>query len=214
MNRFSKPVYLTVKLISLMLIATLMATAFPPQAPVLAADCAVSHTVVSGDTLSSIALKYNTTVAAIAAENNLKEPYTLQIGQTLCIPGASTSSSSSSSTTTTSTSTKPSFTVTFLPSGRHITVKTANYPKKNTFVVNTSGQGTAKYHLGLLKTTKSNTSVQKTYQLPKPLRGAGEVTVCLKNKQYDNLQCNRYEIKKDGTYSLKNTWSIVYTVVQ
>jgi len=212
MNRFTKPVYLTITLISLMLVAALFAAAFPTPAPVRAADCAVSYTVVSGDTLSSIALKYNTTTAAIAAENGLKEPYTLQVGQTLCIPGASSSSSSSSTTTTTST--KPSFTVTFLPSGRHITVKTANYPKKNTFVVNTSGQGTAKYHLGLLKTTKSNTSVQKTYQLPKPLRGAGQVTVCLKNKQYDNLQCNRYEIKKDGSYSLKNTWSIVYTVVK
>ncbi len=211
MNRYTKPVYLAVKLLSLVLVATLVATAFPTPAPVLAADCAVSHTVVSGDTLSSIALKYNTTVAAIAAENNLKEPYTLQIGQTLCIPGSSSSGSSSSTTTT---STKPGFTVTFLPSGRHITVKTANYPKKNTFVVNASGQGTAKYHLGLLKTTKSNTSVQKTYQLPKPMRGAGLVTVCLKNKQYDNIQCNRYEIMKDGTYSLKNTWSIVYTVVQ
>lgn len=212
MNRFSKPVYLAVKLISLVLVAALVVTAFPRSASVQAADCAVSHTVVSGDTLSSIAVKYNTTVAALAAENGLKEPYTLQVGQTICIPGAASSSSSSS--TTTSTSSKPSFTVTFEPSGRHITVKTANYPKKNTFVVNASGQGTAKYHLGLLKTTKTNTSVQKTYQLPKTLRGAGQVTVCLKNKQFDNLQCNRYEVKKDGTYSLKNTWSIVYTVVK
>ncbi len=210
MNRFTKPVNLAARLLSLLLIATLIAISSPRPAPALAADCAVSHTVVSGDTLSSIALKYNTTVAAIAAENNLKEPYTLQVGQVLCIPGAS-SSSSSSGTTTTKPS-KPAFTVTFEPSGRHITVKTSNYPKKNTFAVNASGQGTAKYHLGLLKTTKSNTSVQKTYQLPKSLRGAGEVTVCLKNKQFDNLQCNQYKIKKDGTYSLTRTWSIVYTV--
>ncbi len=213
MKHFSKPVYLAAQLISLLLVTALIITAFPRSTPVLAADCAVSHTVVSGDTLSSIAVKYNTTVAALAAENGLKEPYTLQVGQSICIPGG-TSSSSSSTSTSTSTSSKPSFTVTFEPSGRHITVKTANYPKKNTFVVNASGQGTAKYHLGLLKTTKTNTSVQKTYQLPKPMRGAGEVTVCLKNKQFDNLQCNRYEIKKDGTYSLRNTWSIVYTVVK
>jgi murein DD-endopeptidase MepM/ murein hydrolase activator NlpD len=208
MNRFPKPIYLTAISISLLLITALVVTAIPTRAPVLAADCAVSHTVVSGDTLSSIALKYNTTVAAIAAENSLKEPYTLQIGQVLCIPGANSSSSSSSTTT----SSKPSFTVTFESSGRHISVKTTNYPKKNTFVVNASGQGTPKYHLGLFKTPKAKTSVQKTYQLPKSLRGAGEVTVCLKNKQFDNLQCNQYNINKDGTYSLQRTWSIVYTV--
>lgn len=39
--------------------------------------------VVAGDTLFSIAKKYNTTVEEIADTNNLKEPYTLSVGQKL-----------------------------------------------------------------------------------------------------------------------------------
>ena len=46
------------------------------------------HTVAAGDTLSAIATRYNTTVAAIVAANNLPSSSTvLNIGQRLIIPG-------------------------------------------------------------------------------------------------------------------------------
>jgi len=45
-----------------------------------------SYTVKLGDTIFSIAQKYNTTVDAIMMLNPGVDPYNLQVGQTLCIP--------------------------------------------------------------------------------------------------------------------------------
>ncbi len=44
------------------------------------------YTVVSGDTVSAIAVRFNTTVAAIAAANNLVNPSRIRTGQKLIIP--------------------------------------------------------------------------------------------------------------------------------
>ncbi|WP_422123835.1 LysM peptidoglycan-binding domain-containing protein [Planococcus sp. X10-3] len=48
------------------------------------------YTVKAGDTLYAIAQRYNTTVARIAAANNLPNVNLLRIGQVLIIPGTST----------------------------------------------------------------------------------------------------------------------------
>ena len=45
------------------------------------------YTVQGGDTLTSIAQKFNTTVAAIVATNPGITPENLQVGQRICIPG-------------------------------------------------------------------------------------------------------------------------------
>jgi LysM repeat protein len=44
------------------------------------------YVVVPGDTLVSIAARYNLTVDELAAANHLKPPYTLQVGDRLVIP--------------------------------------------------------------------------------------------------------------------------------
>lgn len=44
------------------------------------------HTVQGGETLTSIAAKYGTTVAAIQASNSLENPHSLTVGQKLIIP--------------------------------------------------------------------------------------------------------------------------------
>ncbi len=44
------------------------------------------HMVSSGDTLFSIALRYNSSVEAIAGANGIGYPYFIQVGQTLTIP--------------------------------------------------------------------------------------------------------------------------------
>jgi len=49
-----------------------------------------THVVQRGDTLSSIALRYGTTVAALMAANGLTNPNFIYIGQRLVIPGRST----------------------------------------------------------------------------------------------------------------------------
>jgi len=45
-----------------------------------------THTVKSGDTLYGIAIKYGTTVAAIATLNNISNPNNISVGKVLIIP--------------------------------------------------------------------------------------------------------------------------------
>ncbi len=45
-----------------------------------------TYTVKSGDTLYAIAIKFNTTVAAIATYNNITNPNSISVGQVLNIP--------------------------------------------------------------------------------------------------------------------------------
>ncbi len=45
-----------------------------------------TYTVVRGDTLYTIAIKFGTTVAALAAANNIANPNLIQVGQVLVIP--------------------------------------------------------------------------------------------------------------------------------
>lgn len=45
-----------------------------------------THTVRAGDTLYALAVRYGTTVAAIAAANNLSNPNNISVGQVLIIP--------------------------------------------------------------------------------------------------------------------------------
>ncbi len=45
-----------------------------------------TYTVQSGDTLYAIAIKFGTTVPALAAENNIQNPNVIQAGQVLTIP--------------------------------------------------------------------------------------------------------------------------------
>jgi len=51
----------------------------------------VFHTVRRGDTLGAIARRYGTTVNTISAANNIRNPRTLRVGQTLVIPRYPTS---------------------------------------------------------------------------------------------------------------------------
>lgn len=50
-----------------------------------AGDC--DYTIEAGDTLFSIALAYDTTVAAIASANGIADPDSLDVGDVLTIPG-------------------------------------------------------------------------------------------------------------------------------
>lgn len=58
-----------------------------PAAPTTA-PAAGSHRVASGETVSGIAVRYGTTVAAIVGANGLDARATIRVGQTLSIPGA------------------------------------------------------------------------------------------------------------------------------
>ncbi len=71
--------------------------------------------MVPGDTLSTIAARYHTTVAAIASDNTIKNVNLIYVGQKLTITtsGGSTSTGTATTTSTTTTTASSSSTVTY-----------------------------------------------------------------------------------------------------
>ncbi|MDA3731330.1 LysM peptidoglycan-binding domain-containing protein [Niameybacter massiliensis] len=63
----------------------------------------ITYIVQSGDTLSAIALQYNTTVAELVALNNISNPNFIYVGESLTIPSSDTSPTSSTNTTSSTT---------------------------------------------------------------------------------------------------------------
>ncbi|WP_162261197.1 LysM peptidoglycan-binding domain-containing protein [Liquorilactobacillus aquaticus] len=70
-----------------------------------------SYTVKSGDTLSSIARTYSTTVSTLASLNDISNTNYLYVGQKLSVSGSTKSSTTSSSTSSSSTTNNGSYTV-------------------------------------------------------------------------------------------------------
>lgn len=177
----------------LIALALLLVSVFNSQ-PAIAAPqaqtCSTYHTVSAGETVSSIALKYNITVAELAAANNLKEPYTIFVGQKLCIPG----SAAATSAPTTSTPTGPGFTIKQSKTGESVTITVTNYPKKQPYYVR------AEYgkfpdirskKIGTLRTNNQG-KAERTFRLPKQYRTLPYVRICLKNAFTDAVQCNTF----------------------
>jgi len=73
--------------LSALIVVSFSAAAFVQ--PAAAVTCKFRHKVEAGETVSSIAALYGISWLDIVEANNLKEPYTLQIDQRLCIPSGS-----------------------------------------------------------------------------------------------------------------------------
>jgi hypothetical protein len=180
--------------VSLLFVVTLLASALPSQqasASAPAATCAKYHTVASGETLSSIALKYNVTVEEIAAANNLKTPYTIYVGQSLCIPAATGTTPAPTTSAGTTSGAKIE-----ARSDRYgfITVATDGMKPKTPYYVKVSFYFYSKLvtaKLGTMRTDK-NGDANKTFRLPKNFRNQPKLTVCLKNPYTDVATCIPY----------------------
>jgi murein DD-endopeptidase MepM/ murein hydrolase activator NlpD len=181
--------------VSLLLVLSLLAVMLPQQrygAVALAATCSTYHTVASGETLSSIALKYNVTVAELASANDLKEPYQIFVGQRLCIPGST--SATPAATQTASTTKGPDFTVKTGTQPFTVEIATVGYPKNSSYLVRleraTSGAG-ARVKIGTMRTDKNGVA-KRVFRIPNKFRTAPFLTFCLKNAQTDAVQCHTY----------------------
>lgn len=58
-----------------------------PDIPAPPAHCQAVHIVKAGDTLYMIAKQHNVTLEALMEANKSIDPYNMQIGQEICIPG-------------------------------------------------------------------------------------------------------------------------------
>jgi spore germination protein YaaH len=177
------------KLAGLLLVFAFLAGTLPQ--PVMAAvnvTCAKYHTVASGDTLSSISVTYDVSVTEIASANSLTTPYTLYLGQQLCIPGTA-------ATTTTTTSSTPKNTWIVERDGNNLVINVANFSKNAIYYVKIKKghQGTDEpwTKIGTLK-TKKNTDVIREFRLPKNFYNTPLITVCLKQVYSNALMCQPF----------------------
>lgn len=195
----TKPLYkpgIVSRLVGVFLIAALLAGALPQAgqaapAPSVSVTCAKYHNVESGDTLSSISVTYDVSTTELAAANNLVEPYTLFVGQRLCIPGTATSTTGT--TTSASTSKKASWSID--REGNLLIISASNFPTKaNYYVKIKKGHLSTDrpwVKLGIFR-TKKNTDVARVFRLPKSFFEPAMLTVCLKNAKTDAVSCLPY----------------------
>ena len=125
---------LTTKQIKLTLAGAATFLAF--LAPSLAfADETITYTVKSGDTLSEIAEKYNTTAEKLAAKNNIKDIHLIYVDQVLVIEG--TASTAAPAATTEETAPVAVETVEEAPAATTTTTYEAPATESNTVATST-----------------------------------------------------------------------------
>jgi hypothetical protein len=189
---FNSPVHrLGLTALSLLLVLALLAASAPAAALAapLAATCARNYVVQSGDTLSKIALTYRLTTTELATANNLTEPYTLYVGQQLCIPGSTTTTTTSS---TTSSSSSQAFAAEF--STTTVTLKFTGLTKNSGHVVKVAKveRGTLDFlKFGKFRADK-NGKANVTFKLPRRFRDATYIQICVKNLSNDKVVCARF----------------------
>lgn len=186
------------KWLGVLLVLTFLMVSFPQKQPALGA-CSYKYKVQSGDTLYAIASLYNVTLTELADANDLKEPYVISVGTTLCIPpGASKPSATKTASSTTSTSTTDSDkdskdeAYTALSVGGVIWIGMANFEDEHFYYVKVYDGAykywTASYYkLGIFQTAKDG-KYGAWWHLPKEVRDKSRITVCVKDAIDDDLE--------------------------
>jgi len=177
--------------LGLILVLVVLAAALPGQASAQTVSCARKHTVESGDTLYQIAAIYSVDWQAIVKANNLLEPYTIYIGQSLCIPGTTTTTTTA--TTTTTTNKVPTFNAYGIQS--ILKIEVTNFPKNTIYAVKIYGTRIrhwleVSYRLGFLRTDKNGNAAGYVH-VPRELSGEDYLTVCLKDVITDEVVCTQ-----------------------
>jgi LysM repeat protein len=157
-------------------------SAAPPAAK---EECNFYHAVQRGDTLKRIESRYGYSVDQIVARNDMKKPYTIYVGQRLCIPSKVKKNVPKVASQYTNKS------AVFFAAGRNgddILLYTYNYPK-TTALVKVENAGDAVWKLVTVASIKTQNGKQMRLKLPREVRYARYLLVCLKDKTSGNLQC-------------------------
>jgi LysM repeat protein len=124
-------------LLSVVLALALLVSALP-QTPAAAQNCKVKHTVEAGDTINYLANLYSVGWEQIANANDLLAPYTITVGQVLCIPGGTETEPTTKSTETADKSKEPTLDV--VPQMSRVCLGGNFAPKTSYFVASSSFQ--------------------------------------------------------------------------
>jgi len=163
-------------LLTALIALSLLAAALPrPAVAAVSASCEDTHTVKAGENIYSISREYDVSVSRLEKANNLTKPYSLSVGQKLCIPPAKKASSDYK------------WSATF--DGSKVNITGDKFKKNHPFIVKARANDTAVwYKLG--KAAADKNGVMKTsLKVPKELTKAASIRLCLKDGVTDYLDC-------------------------
>lgn len=172
------------RVISIFVLLAVFVAAFPApvQAAPEAADCDRYHRVRYGQTVKKVAKLYGMDWQEIVKANNLTDPYTLTVGQRLCIPVVKKSSSTSD--------TKATFSA-IVTKDKDVQITLNSNKKSQTFFVRV-GPNVANnriwYKVGKISSKTSGTTT-RSFDIPTKLTRHGSLQVCLKNTVTDSVVC-------------------------
>jgi len=181
------------RLLGIVLALSLLASALPQ--PVSAApaasfdwdDCWYVYEVKRGDNLRTIGNKFGINPGSIVDETEMDPPYTIYVGQRLCIPKKNITNAPKVSTKQRNT-----FAVYFTAGrdGNDILVYTYNYPN-TTVLVKGENAGNSSWKLvdiGKINIAAAGNRKVWRFRLPTELR-VKKLSICLKDKRTGYLQC-------------------------
>ena len=150
-------------------------------------DCKTPYYVKRLDTLNKISRYWGVNVASIAEESNMDSPFTIYVGQRLCIPKKNIKNA------TKVASKYASAYAAYFVAGRSkndILIYTYNYPKTTVLVKgeNAGKSGWKLVDIATINIAKTGNNKTFRFRLPSELR-VKNLLICLKDKTTGHLQC-------------------------
>ena len=187
-NKRTRPMLV---LLSVILTLTfLLVSALPQMSPAAAVVCKFKHTVEAGDTIQYLANLYQVDWTEIADANDLLPPYTITVGQVLCIPSG-TQPAGTPGAKATSSANPPKLEI--VPSIMDVYVSVENFaPKTSYFVRIFPRTQEVSYRLGVFTTNKEG-DFADWFRIPAYVPRSAKMGVCVKNAWTDAVSCVKYE---------------------
>lgn len=161
-----------------------------------ATGCAAHHTVLPGENLFRIGLRYGLQWPVVASANGISDPRSLKAGQVLCIPTVLVTSTTAPGgtqtvtplptaipTATLSPSIKvPTFTIVSVLRDQSVTISAINFPPNRSFDVLMGPMGTKGIDGTKVGAQNSGSGAfTATYNVPASLRGSSQIAIRLEN---------------------------------
>lgn len=172
------------RLVFIFLALVIVMAALPGAAQAARPRCVERYTVKSGDTVASIARKYDLNWSLLVDANNLKDPYLLTVGQRLCIPPEKDAADAGKAPD------RKAVDFTVSAAKRTITIS-GKFPVDSKFLIKVDdAQETGRdwFKLGYMEVDEDD-SFKESFTLPEDMGYVAIVDICLKNQRTNALAC-------------------------
>ena len=159
--------------------------AWLPAGVASAAKCDTSYEVKRGDTLTSIGNKFGYAANQIVQASKLGKPYTIYVGQRLCIPESKNKNAVKVDSKYTNKL------AAYFTAGRtadSVLIYTFTYPKTTVVIKGASAPNTERKFYKIATTAIQNNKAFK-FKLPSELKNVKTLQICLKDRTSSYLQC-------------------------